>query len=416
MAIYFQTKRLICAAICALFISSWANANELQTLVQKALQKDPRILEAKADIKTAESRTEQAVSEHYPRLSVFGRQTVQQHHRYESNSSSSFNPGVEASVNLYSFGAIDKRVKQAKANEQATAHKFDVAQEQLVFTMTEIYLQALKAKETLAVLKQSSARIDDTLNEIDVIADNDVGRRSEYVQAQARKYAIAQQINSVERELHTAIGKLKRYTGYSLDTRKLSDPFNKLNANVLKTRFTRDKTLHPSYLASREEINSTLAELEAQKASRLPKLDLVGQATKDDQLVYLNLSVDLYNRHTSYAVQENASRLSAVETKLDQLIQDLDERKELSLINLEQYKAHIKTLNNQVKTQKDVIEYYKMQFSIAKRTLLELLNAENELLSAQLSKVNSEYELRHSILDYLASQGTLTQWVGISQK
>ncbi|MBE2897017.1 TolC family protein [Pasteurellaceae bacterium HPA106] len=416
MANHFITKRRALLATCMLCLASFAHANELQTIVQKALQKDPRILEAKADVKTAENRTEQAVSEHYPKLSVFGRQTVQQHHRYESNSSSTFNPGVEASVNLYSFGAIEKRVKQAKANEQATLHKFDVAQEQLAFSMIEIYLQALKAKETLSVLKQSSARIDSTLNEIDVIADNDVGRRSEYVQAQARKYAIAQQMNSVDRELKSAIGKLKRYTGHNLSVAKITDPFNKLTAQVLKTRFTRDKTLHPSYLASKEEINSTLAELEAQKAARFPKVDLVGQATKDDQLVYLNVSVDLYNRQNSYAVQENASRLSAVETRLDQLVQDLDERKELSLINLEQYKTHISTLTRQVNTQKEVIEFYKMQFSIAKRTLLELLNAENELLSAQLSKVNSEYELRHSILDYLASQGTLTQWAGVSQK
>ncbi|MCW9700041.1 TolC family protein [Avibacterium sp. 20-129] len=391
--------------------STWADSSQLQGVIRKAFEKDPKVLAAQANQKIANSKVKQAQAGHQPRLSVFAQQNMHQNHRYTENKSSKFMPGAQLSLNLYSFGAVEKRVKQTEKAEQTYRYKIDETQETLGYTITELYLMALRASETLNVLRQSLVRIDNILNDIDVIADYDEGRRSEFVQAQARKYAIEQQINSTERELKTMADKLKRYSGRSIDIKKISDPFNGLNTEKLVAKYSSDKNIHPTIQVSNSEIEDANAELEARKAERLPKLDLIGQATRDDQVVYLNMSWDVYNPESAYQVQERAERLLLAESNLEQANLDIEERKSLALLNLSEYQTHIKTLNNQIKTQEEVIEFYKLQFLIAKRTLLELLNAENELLSAQLSKVNSEYQLRHSVLDYLSSQGTLRKWV-----
>lgn len=391
--------------------SSNAFAHELQQILQKSFQSDPELLEAQADIAVAKQQTEQAVSGHYPTLSVFAKQDVLQHQRYNAEKlSNKFTPGASAVVNLYSFGAIEKQVEKGKANEEAFTYKYDETKENVAYKVAELYLNALKSKESLSALQESYKRLQTTLREISAITDSDEGRQSEYVQAEARIFAVEQQINSAERELSETLNKLKRYTKVSLLAKQLSNPFNGLNLALLQANYTQDKAQHPSYQTANANVKRVYAEMEAEKAKRYPKIDLVGQATKDEQQAYVNVSWDLFNRASNYSVQERASLIEAERSRLESTMLDLEEKYHSALINLKQYQAQTNTLKKQVRALYDVIEYYKLQFLIAKRTLLELLNAENELLNAQLSRVNADYQYRHAVLDYLYSQGTLSKW------
>ncbi|MFZ7201723.1 TolC family protein [Avibacterium avium] len=405
-----ELKKIHFLVLSLLAGNAWADAGQLQGVISRAFQKDPKVLVAQANQKIAQTKIKQAEAGHLPKLSVFAQQNIHQNHRYTENKTSKFTPGAQVSLNIYSFGAVEKRIRQTEKAEQTTRYKIDETYESLGYTITELYLMALKASETLKVLQNTVRRIDSTLNEIDIIADNDEGRRSEFVQAQARKYAIEQQINNTERELKTMIDKLKRYSGQELDIKRLSNPFDGLTKDKLVARYSADKSEHPTMKVSSSEIEDADAELAAKKAERLPKVDLIGQATRDDKVAYLNVAWDVYNPESAHAVEERAERIVLAESNLEQTSLDIEERKSLALLNLSEYQTHIRTLNKQINTQEEVIEFYKLQFLIAKRTLLELLNAENELLSAQLSRVNSEYQLRHSVLDYLASQGALRKW------
>ncbi len=53
-------------------------------------------------------------------------------------------------------------------------------------------------------------------------------------------------------------------------------------------------------------------------------------------------------------------------------------------------------------------------FRWQEKTLIELLNAENELYSVGLSRVQTEDQMLHGMLDYLYSQGMLLKWSGVN--
>ncbi|HEA8502114.1 TPA: TolC family protein, partial [Escherichia coli] len=61
-----------------------------------------------------------------------------------------------------------------------------------------------------------------------------------------------------------------------------------------------------------------------------------------------------------------------------------------------------------------VVDFYRLQFRVARKTLIELLNAENELYSVGLSRVQTEDQMLHGMLDYLYSQGMLLKWSGVN--
>lgn len=401
----------LCVACC--LISSYAMANEgvLKNVIKQALQQDPKMLLAQSEKMIAETQVEQEKSDHYPQISTFVQQNMHQYHRYSSTSASHFVPGVRASLNLYAFGAIDKRVKEAKSRQLLSQFNLAQTEQDVAYQIAELYLMALSSLDQLEVLKQSAVRIDNILGDIEIISEHDIGRQSELVQAQSRRYEIEQQINSIQREIDSTINRLVRYTKRNLTAKEISDPFNQLDVAVLKQRYGSVLSANPRIKVAEQQVVAAKAGIEASKANRLPRLDLVAQASRDDRMVYLNMSWDLYNRRNNYTVRENVERLVSAESELEDASLLINEQKQLALINIDQYQRHVEILSQQIKTQFEVIDFYKLQFSIAKRTLLELLNAESELLSAQLSKVNSQYQVRHAVLDYLYSQGTLKQWV-----
>lgn len=409
---YF-TYSILVLGLCLSGVSYAANSQntELKQILSRAFAKDPELLEAKANTMIAHSQTEQAISGHYPTISVFGRQSLEDYSRYNTNDrNNKFTPGAQANLNLYSFGAVEKKVAYSEANEASFRYKYDETKENIAYKITELYLMAIRSKDAIAAQQRGLARLRSIIGEIEAIADNDEGRRSELVQAEARMFAVEQQQNTSERELQDALSQLQRYSGKAVKANGLADPFKGMTAAQLKKRYSQNQYLHPSYQTAQAKITSAHAGVEAERASRYPKLDLVGQATKEDHQVYLNVSWDMFNRASSYSVQEKAQTLEAEKSRLEQTKLDLEEKTRTALINLEEYRRQIGTLSKQVNSLYEVTNFYKLQFQIAKRSLLDLLNAENELLSAELSRVSTEYQLRHSVLDYLYSQGMTTKW------
>ncbi|MFC0309455.1 TolC family protein [Gallibacterium trehalosifermentans] len=411
-----KRKTLIYSMISCIFYltsinNAFANKTTLKQILDNAFATDPELLEAKTNTMVARNQTEQAISGHYPTLSVFGRQSLDEYSRNSDTSNKhQFTPGVSASVNIYSFGAVEKKIAHSVANEDALRHKYNESKENLTYRITELYLNALRHKDSIAAQSRGLVRLQSIIQEIGAIADNDEGRRSEFVQAQARLFAVEQQMNATERELQDTLSQLQRYSGTKVSRNSLSNPFQTMTRALLETSYSQAENLHPSYQTANANIKTAQADLEAEKASHYPKLDLVGQVTKDDRQVYLNVSWDMFNRSNSYSVQEKAQLLNAEKNRLDKTVLDLQEKTRTALINLDEYHKQLKTLSNQVNSLNEVTKYYKLQFSIAKRSLLDLLNAENELLNAELSRVSTEYQFRHTYLDYLYSQGMTYHW------
>lgn len=381
----------------------------LKQIFSYALNQDPTVLEAKANQVAAQNQTEQAVSEHYPRVSVFGQKPLQNYNRYNSDTSKKFIPGASVTMNIYSFGAIEKKVKSSELNAQAFKYKYDEVRENLSFTIGDLYISILKGKADIAAQKQALSRLKAIMADLDAIADYDEGRRSEFVRAESRVYGLEQQITSTEREVENKLNQLRRYIGKKSDI-SFSNPFSTFTVGVLKEHYTQKQVEHPSYQVAKAKIDSADATMKAEKAARYPKLNLQGNITRDERQIYMNVSWDIFNRATGYSVQEKAQQIEAEQQRLEQTVLDLEERKATALTNLEQYRVQREILEKQSQSLAQTAKFYQLQFSIGKRSLLDLLDVENELLNAELNKSSAEYQFGRAILDYLYSQGMTTNW------
>ncbi|WP_373777562.1 TolC family protein [Glaesserella sp.] len=394
------------------FFSGFVNANSLKSLLQSTLQTAPEILEAEANVDASSNRTEQAKAGHWPIVSVTGNSILNQYHRNSSDSKSRFTPGVKAEMNLYAFGAIDKEIERNVKEEEFYQQKYVSTQEELAYTVSQLYLQALNLKNAIKVMKDSLARHKSILGSIDVIIDNDGGRLSEYVQVEARMLAVEQNINRYNKQLATTLNSLSKYSNSKITEKSLKDPFLGLTDNLLQQKYTnKDKSQNPSYKAQQAELEAKRLAVEAQSKKDLPKVNLVGYATRDDHYIGVEVSWDIVNRGSRYSVQEKEIEAYAARQRLDRLSRDIDEISQQSLINIKESRAQLKTLKSQIKASAKVVDFYQMQFDIARRTLLDVLNAERDLAEVELAHVNAESDLSMGILDYLYSQGAIATWL-----
>lgn len=402
-------------------LSVWATSTQaisLQDILAQALVNDPAMQEARANIAFAHSSMQATQAEHYPVVSLLGTQVLGQQHKYESNArETNFAPGLRASVNLYSWGAIEAAVTRDKEKENYYRHLADQTQEDLGYKISVLYLTALRAKESLVVAERNLARHDKMLRDLTIIVKHDAGRRSELVQAQARRLRVETGISELRRSLGLALSRLAIYTQAPLSIAAISDPFQQVTAqSLVKQYHSTDANNTPSFLAQKAERESALADVKSAEAARKPAINLEGTASEDNKEVYLRMSWDVFNQATKYRVaQKNQSQI-AVESRMQQTLRDSIERSRTATFDMGQneYRAHL--ASQYITAQKEVVWAYEQQFKIARRTLIDVLDAYNELANIESTEVAAQNDFRDAALEYLLAQAQIAHWAGVAQQ
>ncbi|EPD2781876.1 TolC family protein [Escherichia coli] len=393
-----------------------ALASPLSTLLKDALLHDPSVMAARAESASARSRVEQARSAHWPVVTATGSKLLSQSHRYSYDyDSEDIFPGIRGEMNIFASGAIEADVRRSESEAEYYYFKEKETGEETIRSFVSLYLDALREKQSIAVLEQSLSRHDAILNDLNTISIHDTGRESEFVQTEARRLMVRQQINTRTRVLKTTLGRLSTWTTNPVTESDLENPFSRMTESRLLTDYTQaPQKGNPSWLASSADVESKKAALKAQERARYPRVDLTGSVTRDDRQIGISLSWDLFNRNASYGVSEKAAQIAAATGRLDSVARMIDETGRLSLITVRQSRMEMETLRRQEQASARVVDFYRLQFRVARKTLIELLNAENELYSVGLSRVQTEDQMLHGMLDYLYSQGMLLKWSGVN--
>ena len=406
-------KNLFCALLLSIGVSQVAQAQELKNLLKQSLVKAPELLKARSDLEASKDRIEQAKSLHYPTVNLKANGLAAEWHKDKSdNAEHKFEPSVEVGLNLYSFGGIEAQVDKSRAERDYYQQQYIATKDDLAYKIAQLYIDALNAREQIAVLKKSLARHNSFIREIKTIVQHDKGRRSELVQAEARKILVEQKINNQQRILQSNLNSLSKYTRYYLKPAELQAPFKGLTQQRLTQKYSvKSYNQHPNYLASLAELNSKNFDYVAAKKKNLPSIDLVGNIGRSDRNISIQFTWGVYNRQNTYNIREKSSIKAGASQDLDILVLNLKEMANQALIDISLTQQELNILGRQVKANIKVADFNRLQFSVGRKSLFEVLTAENDLSDVRLGFVNAKNTYNHAVLDYLYSQGTLLNWM-----
>lgn len=179
---------------------------------------------------------------------------------------------------------------------------------------------------------------------------------------------------------------------------------------------------NPSFRAALRDIESSRAAVESRRAAYHPRLNLnasYGVDNRDDfgvrenqrdARIGLELRFNLYNGGSDRAaVKSAAEQLNVSKSLRDKACVDMRQNLQIAYHDVRKLSDQVETLNNYRLAADRVRVAYRNQFQIGQRTLLDVLDSENEYFQASRSYVNAQADRRVAIARVLAESGRLLE-------
>jgi adhesin transport system outer membrane protein len=397
-------------------------AQSLPAVVSKALQDYPSIQSANAKSAAARSDIARARSAHYPQIGVSATANA-----YASGTALPSNQRLTLSpttrLNLWSGGKIEADSQRSEALARASEFQQAITLEDVAQQAAEAYLNWAKTADlySLAVRNVNSHR--ETLDDIRKISEVDKGRRVDYEQALVRMENATLNLQQRKSDFSQAIQRMTRYWSGPLDARPMgldeavssSGPLGRMPLTMAAAMDMVSSNL-PVIAQSQAQVQAAEAAVRMAKAQHWPTVDLAVSrqvataTTRNEVLTQLQLNAPLYSGgNASAAVETAVSQLKAAQFAMDEA--RLLAREKAALAWQEWASAQSRTItgNAQSDVGDKLVDSYRQQFRVARRSLLELLNMQADAFSYRSTARTAFHDERIARVRLLASTGELAR-------
>lgn len=274
------------------------------------------------------------------------------------------------------------------------------------------------AKDNYVIHKQMFDRIQERVNA-------GVARKVDLEQASGRLALAEANLLTETTNMHDVTARLQRLYG-ELPPEILEVPTIS-NAGVepsseeaLKVAYRQN----PDLLSTIEDIQAKKNEIKTNESRYYPRLDLQARknlGTSSDgrfsnsaaDVLELTMNFNLFNGFSDKnAINTAAQKLNGAQDMRDKACVDTRQLVTIAYNDIKQLTEQ-RTYRAQHKTSiENAREAYRKQYDIGQRTLLDLLDAENEYFQAKRSLTNTEYDLQLAYARTYASQGELLNKIG----
>jgi adhesin transport system outer membrane protein len=184
----------------------------------------------------------------------------------------------------------------------------------------------------------------------------------------------------------------------------------------------------PSFIAAVENVRAAEAAVAVRNSAFHPKVDLQARQTfsedidaiegrKDETVAEVVLRYNIFAGGSDQAAKRQfLQRLSMAKSLREKACRDLRQTLSIAFNDMEKLKEQLIYLNDHQLAIGKARVAYKDQFDIGQRTLLDLLDTENEYFEARRAYVNASYDYALAHGRTLAAMGRLLQALGVSRE
>ncbi len=288
------------------------------------------------------------------------------------------------------------------------------------------YLDVLRFRELVRLAEENLQTHQEVYDQIAESARAGVARTADLEQINGRLALAEANLINEESNLHDVTARYLRVIG-DLPAGQLAevelDPDLPDNIqDVLMQAYQHS----PRYHAALRNISAAESATRGQQAERMPRLNLTanyGVQTRDefgfrqshtDGRIGLELTYDLYTggRNTANIRRAVALESSAMSLR-DRACVDIRQDVQIAFNDLQQISRRLPVLNQHRLSSDRVRTAYRQQFEIGQRTLLDVLDSENEFFEASRAWTNSNFDETLAAARTLAAMGLLLETLNL---
>ncbi|KWU17919.1 TolC family outer membrane protein [Burkholderia cenocepacia] len=418
-----KTSNLLAAA--AFFVLTSIGSAQAETLASTfdgALASNPQIQSSVFGVAGAQARVDQAKAAFMPTVTANAGYGL---NRYDATglapqeTQRPWNAGVSMSLPLYTGGRLTAKLNQAQAQGRAAQYQQSLTRQSVLFAAGNAFLKVARAEKALELAQSQQALLDRELSQARAELKAGLRTKTDLSQAEARFAGAQALVRDNEATLNTALFDYRAVVGRlpegALVMPTLAEPIDRA------TYLSQVHDQSPQALATRATVEAAAAGVESAKAAYKPTLALQASISHDEQnnpmlpketnrTIGVVLTVPLYTGGMARAVRNEASAsLYEARSNAEYVDTTLHSEAASAWEMLDSDSAQIEARQKQVASALTAAEGAHTELNAGTRTLLDVLNAEQEALDAQISLLNATFDRISVVLRLQALAGTLGQ-------
>lgn len=403
----------------------------LKSIAQSAVLNSPEVVSKWHNYKAADEEIGVGRGAFLPRVDLTagsGRESLKQPPSNQKNDYT--RTGYVLSLNQMIFDGFATRNEVRRLSKAKLVRYYELldASENVALEAARAYIDVLRYRLLNNLAEDNYVQHKATYEQLLRRTQSGVGRRVDLEQAGSRLALAEINLTTESANLHDVTARYMRLVN-SLPPRVTVPPALVSGAHP-NSQVDAIGILHkknPALLAAVENIEASHYDIAVRRAAYSPRLDFRARTDNNDN--YQGISGKRVNNVAELVVTWNLFNGGSDRAREKQYIErknlalDLrekacrDTRQTLVIAynDVARLKEQGSFVNSQVYLLEKTRDAYRDQYDVGQRTLLDLLDTENELLSARRSAVNTDMDLTLAYLRTHAGMGTLLEFLGLEK-
>jgi len=335
---------------------------------------------------------------------------------------------IKLTENLFEGFRTENEIDRHQARMDAAAYTAEAKANDIALDMATAYINLLKEQELLKLEAENKKTHERILDQISQRSEAGIGNQVEVDQAKARLALASSNFMAARNNYQDALSRFQRVLGRMPDNDLLKPELEFTFPKSLNEATNISMVNHPTLRSANADIAEAHAQHRTAKSPFYPTVDFELEKRIDEDIngtegvnenfqAMLRLKYNLYNGGKDSANRDStaAAVQQAAEIRNNARRQTIENLR--YAWNAKQYVGEqLVYVKEHIKLTYETLEGYRKQFSLGRRSLLDLLNTEDEYNSALRTLVTSESEYAIAEFRILNGMGTLIDELQIEVK
>ncbi|WP_173269705.1 TolC family outer membrane protein [Thiosulfatimonas sediminis] len=332
---------------------------------------------------------------------------------------------IRVTQNLFEGFGTQNEIKRQEARLESSRHATEAAANKIALDMVTSYMNLLKEQQLLNLAEENRLTHERILDQIIQRSQAGVGNQVEVDQAKARLALANANVTASKNNYQDVLTRFHRVLGRFPDS-DLVKPNMDINIpNTLEEAINTALMLHPTLRSANADISEARAQYQAANKLMYPRVDIEISQTYDDNVnrvqgeykdfqAMLRLRYNLFNGGKDQAI---------IDRTASDIYQSAEVRNNTRRETIENLRYAWEATNflgeqlifqqQQIDSTLETLKGYRQQFSLGRRSLLDLLNTEDEYVRAKIGFITSETDYMVAKFRVQNGMGTLVDTLGI---
>jgi len=348
-----------------------------------------------------------------------------------NNNNSRINVQGQISVPLFQGGAVRNGVQAARLRSEASSIAVFSAEIDVFTAVVSAYANVIRDQHIVDLSRTNLESLTTMLTATRARHRARDLTRTDLAQAESRAALARGELETATAKLSGSVEEFRRLTGINPKTLSPLPPLSNLPANAeIAVTIARDE--NPLLISARSRVASQRYDVKAARGEALPRVSAVVNGRYSDRqqstaaltdtrfgaTVGVSMNMSLFQGgRTSARVRQASAREAQAQQDLQGLERTITAKARSEYANWQAARAVVLASEQAVDGTRQALAGVKAESDVGSRTILDVLNAEQELRNAQVQLANAQRDSYLAAFSLLATMGrTQAQNLGVKKE